>query len=100
MKHENYTKQEIADIRDKEHDQWSSDKFDSVLDEILGGHKEMTPTEYYQYVIKNMVSFKLDKDCFTVYYPNNDRSILWYGTPNNSFTAQMLANLHKDKELK
>lgn len=96
MKQE-YTKQELADIREKEHDQWFDKKFDEIL---LEDHSEITATEKYDLTIKDMTSWTLHKDKIEVKNSKGITSFMYLSNPDNSFIAQMIVNLHKDKELK
>jgi len=97
MKHEIYTPEELAQIRQRERDEWFDKKFDEIS---LEDHSELTAIENYELTVKDMTSWTLHKDRIEVKSSNDTTSYMYLSNPDNSFVAQMIVNLHKDKEVK
>ncbi len=98
MKQE-YTRQELADIREQELDEWFDKKYDSLVNEHADFNL-VTLQDKYDITTKDMSSWTLHKNKREVKDSSGIISFYYLTNPDNSFIAQMIVNLHKDKELK
>lgn len=96
MKQE-YTRQELSDLREQELNEWCENKWNEVFGE---NGSEMTPSQIYDIETKGLTSFKMHKDKIELVNDKGITTFLYLTNPTNSFIAQMIYNLHKDKELK